>query len=341
LAALFLAACSSSSEPPRELVGSAHEAVDTICNQAASATLDGFPAYAYCGNFDVYTNNGVDTRSTAAAGWTKTEGGYGYQCVEWAVRYFYFKWGVSRTWFVGYAKDMCGTHPSDVSSTSAPIHGDIAVFTPGCAGADATAGHVAVIDTVASTTIGVVQQNPAGRMNWPKSCVACYLHAANNNGTNDPCVAAANGFYCGQSNQFSGGKKDVLYDCENGATKTATPCAYGCNVAPPGTPDSCNPAPPSDAGATHDASNDAAHASDGAPPPPSDDAGASSPPAPTPQAANDDAGANGATPDAASGSGGGCAIARSISPRGGLVLFAIAFAARALTARRRRAARTR
>jgi hypothetical protein len=151
----------------------------------ASATLDGFPAYPYCGNFNVYTDNGIDTQSTAAAGWTQTEGGYGYQPAEWAVRYFYFKWGVSHNWFVSYPKDMCGTHPSDVSMTTSPIHGDLAVIIPGCAGADPTAGHVVAIDTIdtVNSSLMGVQQNPAGTHTWPSSCVACYLHAANNNPT--------------------------------------------------------------------------------------------------------------------------------------------------------------
>ncbi len=160
------------------LLSRASFAGDGICGEAASATLDGIPAYAYCGNTNVWTDNGVDTKAASGgSGWVQTEGGYGYQCVEFAVRYFYFKWNVSRGWFVGYAKDMCGTHPADVSVTTSPVHGDLAVIKPGCAGADATAGHVGAISSVAASTVSLVEQNPAGTLNWPKSCVSCYLHA--------------------------------------------------------------------------------------------------------------------------------------------------------------------
>src|SRR5262249_26692520 len=156
------------------------------------------------------------TRSTTGGnGWVQTEGGYGYQCVEWAVRYFYFKWNVPHGWFVGYAKDMCTTYPSGVTKTSSPVHGDLAVFTPGACGADATAGHVAAIDSVGASTISVVQENPAGTYTWKKSCVMCFLHAAANGSASDPCsTAPSNGAYCGQSTQWGGGQKDVLYDCE-------------------------------------------------------------------------------------------------------------------------------
>lgn len=248
------------------LVASNAWAGDGICGHPAAATLDGFPAYPYCGNTNVWTDNGIDTQaSSGGSTWTQTEGGYGYQCVEWAVRYFYFKWAVDRGWFVGYAKDMCGTYPANVSKVASPVHGDLAIFTPGCGGADATAGHVAAIDTVSASSISVVQENPAGTYTWPKSCVMCYLHASNNGGASDPCsTAPSNGLYCGQSTQWGGGTPNDLYDCEGGVTKSKTACPYGCHMAPMGTNDSCNPAP-ADAGApghdggaadasTHDAS---------------------------------------------------------------------------------------
>src|SRR6185312_1352422 len=172
--ALAAAATSCATEAPGDgPLGVAVQANDGICNKAPGASIDGFPAYPYCGNFNVYTDDGIHTQSTAASGWTQTEGGYGYQCVEFAVRYFYFKWNVSHGWFVGYATDMCGTHPSDVSVTSSPVHGDLAVIKPGCGGADATAGHVFAIDSMSGTTIAAIQQNPAGAYNWPTSCVQC------------------------------------------------------------------------------------------------------------------------------------------------------------------------
>ncbi len=270
--ALTALACSAA---PHEDVAQSNAAVDTICSETAAATLDGIPAYAYCGNFNVWSNNGADTKSASGgSGWVQTEGGYGYQCVEYAVRYAHFKFGTSTAWGIGYAKEMCATHPSGISTTSSPIHGDLVVFTPGTCGVDATAGHVAVVDTLASSTVTVVQENVAGQYTYNKSCVSCYLHEASNTGTSDPCSAAsADGYYCGQSTQFGpGGTKDDLYDCVGGATSSKAACPYGCIVEPPGTNDKCAPAP-ADAGADAalaDAATETSDAgkTDGAPTPP-------------------------------------------------------------------------
>jgi hypothetical protein len=327
---------------PGEVTAKTSQAVDTICNDPPSATLDGFPAYKYCGNFDVWTDNGVDTRSTSGgSNWVKTEGGYGYQCVEWAVRYFYFEWNVPHTWFVGYAKDMCSTYPSGVTKTSSPVHGDLAVFTPGACGADATAGHVAAIESVGSSTISVVQQNPAGTYTWNKSCVMCYLHAASNESASDPCATApSGGLYCGQSTQWGGGQKDVLYDCQGGVTASKTSCPNGCHVAPAGTNDSCNP-PPDGGGAADAASHD------GAPPdasPTSDDGAAPSADAgdhdgggtSPPTGSSADAGDSpaGGNADASDGARSGCTTTRGAT--GQDASCAIAFGLVAMAASRRR-----
>lgn len=75
--------CSSSDEH----VSKSDEAIDSICSEKASASIDGIPAYAYCGDTDVWSDNGVDTmKSSGGTGWVRTEHGYGYQCVEFAVR---------------------------------------------------------------------------------------------------------------------------------------------------------------------------------------------------------------------------------------------------------------
>jgi hypothetical protein len=245
---LVLVAAGCSSAVPPEQVGQSSSAIDTICGEAPSATIDGFPAYAFCGNFNVYSDNGIDTQSTGGTGWVETQGLYGYQCTELALRYFRFKWSVDPGGFVGDAKNFCAAHPAEVTETSSPIHGDLAVFTPGCGGADATTGHVAVIDTVATSTIFVVEQNMAGSSTWARSCVSCYLHATKNDGTADPCTTApSNGYYCGQSTQWAGATANVLYDCQGGVTQSATPCADGCVVEPAGTNDQCRVAQP-DAG---------------------------------------------------------------------------------------------
>jgi hypothetical protein len=300
-AAVAAMACSSAPED----VGRSNAPVDYICNESASATLDSIPAYAYCGNFNVWSNNGVDTKSSSGGtGWVQTEGGYGYQCVEYAIRYEHFKFGVAAGWGIAYAYQMCNTHPTSMSKVSTPVHGDLIIFAPGSCGADSTAGHVAVVDTVGSTTVGVVQENFAGKYTYNKTCASCWLHAANNNGSTDPCAKApSNGYYCGQSTQFGGGTKDVLYDCQNGVTSSKTTCAYGCIVEPPGTDDKCAPAP-ADAGsdAASDAGSDAA-SNDAAPP--QNDAATQDAAPPPPQG------------DAGNGNGngtGGCAVARAGAP---------------------------
>lgn len=314
--AFVLAACSSS----REEVGQSNDAVDYICSESASATLDGIPAYAYCGNFNVWSNNGADTKSASGGtGWVQTEGGYGYQCVEYAVRYEHFKFGVATGWGISYAYQMCNTHPSGISTATKPMHGDLMIFAPGSCGADGTAGHVAVVDVVNATTVKVVQENVAGSYTYNQSCASCWLHAANNNGTNDPCATApSNGLYCGQSTQFGGGTKDVLYDCQNGVTSSKTTCQYGCIVEPPNTNDQCAPAP-ADAGSdasSSDASTDAA--------PPKSDSGTTQDAAPPPP--QGDAGTN-------TGSTGGCST--SGTPRSNASWIAIAIAALALVRARR------
>lgn len=320
---------------------------DGICGgEQAAATLDGIPAYPYCSNTNVWTDNGVDTlASSGGSGWVQTEGGYGYQCVEFAVRYFYFKWNVSRNWFVGYAKDMCGTHPSDVSVTSNPVHGDLAVITPGCGGADATAGHVGAVDSVSSSTFVMVQQNPAGTYTWPKSCVSCFLHAQGNGGTADPCATASSGgYYCGQSNQFGGGTPNDLYLCQNGVTVSKTPCQCGCIVEPAGTNDECaSPCTP-DAGSTPDGGGDAASHDGGgnqgndSGSKPTADAGTgggtddSGVPVEPPQGGDASDVDGGTSPNGDTGGGGGCAIGNG----GDASLFGAAVFALSLVAHRRR-----
>src|SRR5262249_36202689 len=149
--------------------------------------------------------------------------GYGYQCVEYAVRYEWAKFGVATGWGIGYAKQMCATHPSSMSTTSSPVHGDLIVFGAGSCGSDPVAGHGAVVNTVGSSTVSVVQENVAGSYTYNKTCALCFLHAAKNTGTTDPCATApSGGMYCGQSTQWGGGTKDVLYDCQGGVTVSKT-----------------------------------------------------------------------------------------------------------------------
>jgi len=55
----------------------------------------------------------------------------------------------------------------------------------------------------------------------------------------DPCAGASlgDGAYCGS--ELAGGDAGALYHCAGGKTASSEPCAMGCHVAPPGSPDYC------------------------------------------------------------------------------------------------------
>jgi len=239
LTAIGVVACSSTSED----VGHSAAAVDYICNEPAGATIDGIPAYPFCGDFNVWSNNGFDTNSTSGgAGWVRTETSAGYQCTELALRYFRFKFGVTTFWpGISYAYQMCAMHPAGMSVSPTPVHGDLMVFAPGSCGADATSGHVAVVNTVGATTLVVVQQNaPTSTATYNTSCASCFLHADHNLGTSDPCEAStADGTVCGQSVKLASGVMGTLYVCVSGATTNQTACAAGCVSEPANQPDQC------------------------------------------------------------------------------------------------------
>lgn len=126
--------------------------------------------------------NGVAAKSNGANQCTGNAcGGYGtygyhYQCVELAQRYFGTLYGTTPIWY-GNAIDLCHTYPSGVVKTSSPIPGDLVVFNHG------TWGHVAVITSVSSSSLNVIEQNssPSGKNTYSRgSNVACYLHATKN-----------------------------------------------------------------------------------------------------------------------------------------------------------------
>lgn len=150
--------------------------------------LDGFPAYAQCtdsNSSSIYSNNGIDTATTSGGtGWVRTQGSGGYQCTEWARRYLHFRWNVTSV-PSGNAGVWCdGTIPSGLVKTTSPVHGDVIVFAPGSCGADATTGHVAVVDIVNSNgTVTFVEQNRANRRSCAIDTAACFLHATANDGS--------------------------------------------------------------------------------------------------------------------------------------------------------------
>lgn len=164
------------------------------CNESVpdSRKVDGIPAYAQCASIEngaIYSNNGIDTSGTKmGSDWVQTQYSGGYQCTELAHRYLAFKWKVN--WIPnGNAGEWCNSQPpasSGVVQSTTPVHGDLMVFAPGSCGADATYGHVAVVDVVdsAKTTVTAVEQNLAQRSPHKVSCAKCFLHVVANDGTN-------------------------------------------------------------------------------------------------------------------------------------------------------------
>jgi MYXO-CTERM domain-containing protein len=195
LSLAVLNACGENSEGALDAndVGVATSAL-SACNETVPDTryIDGIPSYAQCDASEsaaIYSNNGIDTATTSmGTGWIRTQYSGGYQCTELAHRYLYFKWNVK--WIPnGNAGAWCDTMPpanSGVTQTMAPVHGDIMVLAPGSCGADATTGHVNVVDIVdtAKARLTVVEQNGARRGNYMQSCGKCFLHVVANDGMN-------------------------------------------------------------------------------------------------------------------------------------------------------------
>ena len=158
-----------------------------ICDEPVPSNriIDGFPAYSQCAaasSGSIYSNNGIDTATASGGtGWMRTQMSGGYQCTEWAHRYLYFKWNVQNV-PNGNAGTWCdGTIPGGLVKATTPVHGDLIVFAPGSCGADATTGHVAVIDVVnTNSTVTFVEQNSAGRRSCANGTAACFLHATSN-----------------------------------------------------------------------------------------------------------------------------------------------------------------
>lgn len=194
----MLLACGNAPGETEEL-GITRQEVNA-CDETVPAmrAVDGFPAYAQCAGVEngaIWSNNGIDTASSSQGqGWVRTQGSGGYQCTEFARRYFMFRWGID--YQHGNAGEWCdGTLPSTLTLATSPTHGDLIVFAPGSCGADATTGHVAVVDTVdmAGGKITIVEQNQASRRSTQQSCAACYLHAVKNDGSAGGSSAGGSG----------------------------------------------------------------------------------------------------------------------------------------------------
>lgn len=186
--AAMLLACGNAAVDGEPL-GEARQALNA-CNETVPAlrAVDGFPAYAQCSGIEdgaIWSNNGIDTAaSSQGAGWVKTQYSGGYQCTELARRYNMFRWGID--YQHGNAGEWCdGALPSTLVLATSPTHGDLIVFAPGSCGADATTGHIAIVDTVdtAGGKVTIVEQNQAGRRSTAQSCAKCFLHAVANDGS--------------------------------------------------------------------------------------------------------------------------------------------------------------
>ena len=161
-----------------------------VCSETVPAerAVDGIPAYAQCdgsNSASIWSNDGVDTAtSSLGSDWVRTQQGGGYQCTELAWRYLHFRWNID--YRHGDAKDWCdGMLPATLVKSTTPMHGDLIVFDGGSCGADATTGHIAVVDTTdaAKAKVTLVEENSAGRRSANISCALCFLHAVANDGT--------------------------------------------------------------------------------------------------------------------------------------------------------------
>ncbi|HET9957080.1 MAG TPA: CHAP domain-containing protein [Polyangiaceae bacterium] len=212
----------------QEAVAHVEQAIN-VCGASVASNLvvDGIPAYAQCdasSNSAIYSNNGVDTATSAASSeWKRTQYNGGYQCTELLHRYWLFKWSVS--WIpTGNAGTWCDATPpanSGIVKTTSPVHGDAIVFAPGSCGADSVTGHVALIDTVdsAGSKVTFVEQNRAGRRSSNMSCASCFLHVVANDGTaSGSGGSSAGGASTGTGGSSSGGRPGMATGGRSGAT---------------------------------------------------------------------------------------------------------------------------
>jgi surface antigen len=212
-----------------ETLGIAREAVNACAETVpVNRAVDGFPAYAQCASIQdgaIWSNNGIDTASSSqGAGWVRTQNSGGYQCTEFARRYFMFHWGID--YQHGNAGEWCdGTLPSTLTLATSPTHGDLIVFAPGSCGADATTGHVAVVDTVdaAGAKVTIVEQNQASRRSTQQSCAKCFIHAVKNDGS----AGSGSGGSGGSSSGGSGSGGSAVGGSGAAGTSTAGSVAGG------------------------------------------------------------------------------------------------------------------
>jgi CHAP domain-containing protein len=184
LTAGLFAACGAPSgevEDASELVPTTEEAsappYDTV-EQALTCGTCGTRLTCLDGSC-VYANDKYQATGTSCA----SDTGYGprYQCVEFARRYWNQTYGrtFGRLGSAG-AQGICDLAPNgyDVhwqGDGYTPVHGDL--FVRGAYTGNPY-GHVAVVNTVTSTSVNVVEQNGScsGVAAYPRSYARCFLH---------------------------------------------------------------------------------------------------------------------------------------------------------------------
>jgi hypothetical protein len=159
-------------------------AFDLTCKSCPPGAAPNCPVNGDWDNTDIWSRDGRHTTTTSQGGDKRTDGGSGYQCVELALRYFYFRWGVTYPWepHFTWPASMCTGHPTDpdhgVTITPTPVPGDLMVFSArednssGCG--VGTGGHVAVVNSVDSAhgNVSLVNQNFGSGPGWGSPYVA-------------------------------------------------------------------------------------------------------------------------------------------------------------------------
>lgn len=238
-AALALIAAGCSSAPPPEAEGQASAAITSGCG-AVLASIDGVVARS-----NGWAQAGLSSCLRNAGGVELDTGyGYGYQCVELAQRYLATRFsGFPTHWPVAVASQMCGaTSGLPVSvhykgSGYRPVHGDLMVFA-------GSAGHVAVVDSVDGSSLGVVEQNSSasGRSSRAIGQESCFIHANENAAgaavSSDPCAGTTfDSWYCG-GHKVPGDSR-LAVSCVSGRQVDGLFCPQGCATTSDAAPDFC------------------------------------------------------------------------------------------------------
>lgn len=242
VAVILAAGCSSGTAEDED------SAVNPSVSEAISMPPCGTALQTWNGT-TAYSNGPYTATGTSCAGVGSY--GYRYQCVELVMRHFTNKWNLR--WY-GNAKDLLANAPKayvDVyyngDAQHPPVPGDMVVWKQG------TYGHVALVTSVTSNSVQIIEQNVGGNgaaslpyangsigARWSTWVPAGWAHAkanANSNPNPNPIAwSCANSSYAGQ--QFWTCSNGDLYTCQNDQPQK-TSCDNGCYPRSAGTNDLC------------------------------------------------------------------------------------------------------